>query len=158
MTIAPFTRTPELGTLRREMDRLFENFYPTRGDEDLASAVWAPRADVSETDDAFLVWIDLPGIKPEDIDVTFEDGMLKVSGERHTQQENEAGQYHRIERTYGRFFRSFRFGDNIDPDRISANWSDGVLTVRIQKQEASRPRRIEVGRMDSGRGQDVQVS
>ncbi len=135
--------------LRREMDRVFEGFFPNRSDAnegtDGGSAVWAPRADVAETEDGYLLSMDLPGVKAEDLDVTYEDGVLKISGERSLAREHESGQYHRIERAYGRFFRSFRFGENADPDKIEADFDGGVLTLRVGKAEQSRPRRIEVG-------------
>lgn len=137
----------DLDFLRREMDRLFEGAFPARTDSD-QGAMWAPRADLVETDEAYLLTLDLPGVSPDDLDVTFEEGALKISGERKEQREIEGSQYHRIERSTGRFFRSFRFGNNADPDKIEAEVSDGVLTVRLGKVEASKPRRIEVGRRD----------
>jgi HSP20 family protein len=158
MTLTRFVAGPEMDTLRREMDRLFENFLPARGEDDQTTQVWAPRADISENDDAFFISMDLPGIRPDDIEVTFEDGMLKVSGERHSQHEEDAGQYHRIERSYGRFFRSFRFGNNADQEQIDANFEDGVLTVRVSKREASKPRRIEVSRQHNGQRHQIEAN
>jgi HSP20 family protein len=158
MTLTRFVGGPEMDLLRREMDRLFENLVPARTDDDQTARVWAPRADISESDDAYLIWMDLPGVRPEDIEVTFEDGMLKISGERHSQHEEESGQYHRIERSYGRFFRSFRFGDNADPDQIQAQFNEGVLHLRLAKREASKPRRIEVGRAEKGQTHQIETS
>lgn len=158
MTLTRFVGGPEMDLLRREMDRLFENLLPTRTDDDQTTRVWAPRADISETDDAYLLWMDVPGVRPEDIEVTFEDGMLKVSGQRHSQQEQDSGQYHRIERSYGRFFRSFRFGENADPDQIEARFNEGVLNIRLAKREASKPRRIEVARAGNGQTRQIETS
>jgi HSP20 family protein len=141
-----YNRGSDFDVLRREMSRLFDDFHPTRPTgEQQESAVWAPRADLSETDDAFVIALDLPGIDRDDLDITVEDGTLKISGERSMREEHERGQFHRIERTYGRFYRSFSFGPNVDADKIDATFDDGVLTVRAGKAEERKPRRIEVG-------------
>ena len=137
----------DIDSLRREMDRLFHDFTPTRGgggDADSEQAVWAPRADLAETEDAFLIVLDVPGVNESEMQITIEDDTLKVGGERRFGLEAENGQYHRIERSYGRFFRAFRFGNPIDPSGVEADFDAGVLTVRVPKAEASKPRRIEV--------------
>ncbi len=145
MAIMRYTRGTELDSLRREMTRLFDDFYRTSDGDDQQAAVWAPRADLSETEDAYLIQMDVPGIRRDDLDITMEDGTLKISGERTMQDEQEGGQLHRVERSYGRFFRSFTFGPNADADKIEAHFDDGVLTVRVGKAEERKPRRIEVG-------------
>ena len=145
MALTRFNRGNEFDVLRREMSRLFDDFVPARTGENQESSVWAPRADLSETDDAFLIALDLPGIHRDDLEITMDDGTLKISGERSMQHDDENGQYHRIERAYGRFFRSFTFGPNADADNINATFDDGVLTVRVGKAEERKPRRIEVG-------------
>ena len=153
MALTRYSGGREVDSLRREMDRLFDSFLPQRaGDDEASSAVWAPRADLMETDDAYIVSIDVPGVDPETIDVTFEDGTLKISGERETTREDEKGQFHRIERSYGRFFRSFRFGNVADADQIDASSDGGVLTIRLAKREASKPRKIEIGKTSRSAG------
>lgn len=144
MALMRYTRGNDFDVLRREMTNLFDNFYGRTTGEGQESAVWAPRADLSETEDAYLIQMDVPGIDRNDLDITLEDGTLKVSGERSMQSEHENGQYHRIERAYGRFFRSFTFGQNADADNIEAQFDDGVLTIRVAKAEERKPRRIEV--------------
>ena len=131
----------EFDLLRREMDRLFDSFGPSRED---APTVWAPRADIAESDDAYHLTLDLPGIASDRLDVTFEDGTLKVSGEREATRASESGRVHRVERSYGRFFRSFTLGNDVDPEGIEADLQDGVLTLRVPKAETAQPRRIEV--------------
>ena len=145
MTLTRYNRGGDFDSLRREMSRLFDEVLPTRTGESQESSVWAPRADLSETDDAYFIALDLPGIHRDDLDITMEDGTLKISGERSMQHEDENGQYHRIERAYGRFFRSFTFGPNADAENIEATFDDGVLTLRIAKAEERKPRKIEVG-------------
>jgi HSP20 family protein len=153
MSLSRYSGGSDLDLLRREMDRLFRDFLPAREGGDSSNAMWAPRTDLSETDDAFVLTMDLPGISPDDVEITFEEGALNISGERQFTQEQERGQYHRIERSHGRFFRSFRFGNNADPDRIDADFEDGVLTIKVGKVEERKPRRIEVGRSKGRRKQ-----
>lgn len=145
MALMRYSRGTDFDVLRREMTNLFDTFYGRSGSEGQESAIWTPRADLSETEDAYVIQMDVPGIDRSDLEITLEDGTLKVSGERQMQNEHEDGQYHRIERTYGRFFRSFTFGPNADADTIEAHFDDGVLTVRVGKAEERKPRRIEVG-------------
>jgi len=145
MAITRYNRGSEFDLLRREMSRLFDDFVPTRTSETQESSVWAPRADLSETDDAYLIAIDIPGVTRDDIEITMEDGTLKVSGERTMNEEHQSGQFYRIERAYGRFYRSFGFGSNVDSDNIEAHFDDGVLTIRVGKAEERKPRKIEVG-------------
>lgn len=146
MAVMRYNRGSDFDMLRREMSRLFDDFLPARSNsEQQESTVWAPRADLSETDDAFVIAVDLPGITRDDLEITVEDGTLKISGERSMREEHESGQFYRIERFYGRFYRSFSFGSNVDPDHIEAHFDDGVLTVRVGKAEERKPRRIEVG-------------
>lgn len=132
----------ELDVLRREMDRLFDDFVPTP--RSASPTVWAPRADIVETNDAYLLSLDLPGIDRDALDITFEDGTLKVSGERRATSEHQDGRFHRVERSYGRFFRSFTLGADIESDAIEAEFGDGVLELRVPKAETAQPRQIEV--------------
>lgn len=136
----------EFSQLRREMDRLFNDFLPNRSGEGTDSAVWMPRADLAESEDAFFLSLDLPGIPAEQVDVTLEDDTLTISGKREVAEETREGRFHRIERHYGRFLRSFQFNTPVDAENIEASFNDGVLTVRVGKAEASKPRRIEVRR------------
>jgi HSP20 family protein len=135
----------DIDSLRREMDRLFQDFTPRgAGDSDSDQAVWAPRADLAETEDSFVIVLDVPGVREEELQLTLEEDTLKVAGERRFAREGSDSQFHRIERSYGRFFRAFRFGSPIDASGVDADFQDGVLTVRVPKAEASKPRRIQV--------------
>lgn len=104
------------------------------------------QTDFSETDDEYEVQIDLPGLKRDDVDVDYADGVLTVSGERTDEREDERKGYYLSERGYGYFRRSFRVPDNVDQDNIGARFADGVLTIRLPKTEEARrnTRRIEV--------------
>ncbi len=145
MTTLPIRPGRDFAVLRREMDRLFDDVF-TGGREADQRTVWSPRADVVETDDAYRLLLDLPGIDRDSLDVTFDDGTLKISGERRHEAERTEARVHRVERAHGRFFRSVALGTDVDPDAIEATYDDGVLAVRIGKSEAKQPRRIPVGR------------
>ncbi len=135
--------TSLLSELQREVDRLFENFFGNWLRPEVESAVWTPTVDLVETDDAYLIYMDLPGLKRDEVTITFENGTLQVSGER-PQPEHKEAQYHRMERWYGRFFRSFNLGQNVNPDKIKAHFENGVLVIEAPKTEESKPVRIKI--------------
>ena len=97
---------------------------------------WAPSVDVSETGQEYLIRAALPAVKKEDVKVTYEDGMLTLSGERRQKEEQKDVKYHRIENYYGKFSRSFALPDAIDADAISAESKDGVLTIHLPKSKS----------------------
>ncbi len=128
-------------------DRLFEElFAPVRrvGDEDVMVTSWVPSADVKETDDALIVELELAGVKKDDIDVSLEQNVLKVTGERRHENEESKEGLHRVERFYGRFSRSFGLPRHVDPAKVKAVMKDGVLRLELPKTEAARPRQIAV--------------
>lgn len=109
-----------------------------------ARMAWAPALDVRETEDRFEVTVDLPGMEPADVGVTFEQGVLTVSGKREFSSETKDETYHRIERSYGSFARSIRLPHTADAEKIEASFDKGVLSIRVPKAEAAKPRTIEV--------------
>ncbi len=133
----------DFGTLQNEIERLFDRF---NGDEDAVSAVWAPRMDVSETESAFNVRVDIPGVFEQDLNVEFGDDQLTISGERKTETKEENEGFLRQERTYGSFYRAFTLPRSVDGENIEATFENGVLNVTIPKTEEAMPRRIEVGK------------
>ena len=135
--------TSLLSELQREVDRLFENFFGSWLRPEVESAVWTPTVDLLETDDAYLIYVDLPGVNRDEVTITFENGTLQVSGER-VQPEHKDAQYHRMERWHGRFFRSFNLGQNVNPDKIKAHFENGVLVIEAPKTEESKPVRIKI--------------
>ncbi len=105
---------------------------------------WAPVVDIKEETDKFILHADLPGVERDAIDITMEDGVLSIRGERRLEEEGENGQYKRIERAHGTFYRRFSLPDTADPEGITARCNNGVLEVVIPKREQVRPRRIQV--------------
>jgi HSP20 family protein len=141
------TRTSPFDALmdmHREMDRLLGGFDRPNGGE-LAS--WTTPTEVRETADALLFSIELPGMRSEDIELTVENNVLTVSGEKKFEREAAAdeGEYRLFERRYGRFSRSFSLPPTVDANKVDANYDSGVLTVRLPKSETARPRRIQIG-------------
>jgi len=123
--------------------RLFEEALPKLNEPNVARP-WAPAVDIFETENELILKADLPEVKHEQIDIRVEDGTLTLRGERKFEAtQNEKG-YHRIERSYGSFSRSFSLPDSIDPANVKATFKDGVLTVAFPKKEVSKPRQIKV--------------
>jgi HSP20 family protein len=126
----------DLSTIEDEFDRLVGRAF-TR-------SAWVPALDVREADDLFEVTVDLPGMDPKDVSVTFEAGVLTLSGTREFSRERKDDTYHRIERSFGTFARQIRLPRTADAERIEASFDQGVLTVTVPKAEAAKPRTIEV--------------
>ena len=116
------------------------------GDDDVsvATANWAPSVDISENEKAFTLLADIPGVNPEDIEISMEKGVLTIKGERSTENIEEGENYRRVERQSGHFYRRFTLPESADADKIEAKSEHGVLTVTIPKQEVAVSRRIEV--------------
>lgn len=126
----------------REFDRIFPR-YGVFGDEPAGPVQWSPPADISETDDAYLIELDLPSVPRDAINVTVKDGVLTVSGERKPASDGDARR-HRVERRYGEFFRSFRLPEDVDGDGIAASFKDGSLSLSVRKRQEVLPRTISV--------------
>ncbi len=122
---------------------------PRSGEEGDDSRVvtgrWAPSVDVREESGQFVLVADIPGVDPKDIEITMDNSVLTVKGERKLEQRDEKQGYSRIERVYGSFYRRFSLPDSADAERISAKGEHGVLTITIPKKEKAQPRRITVG-------------
>ncbi len=140
------SRTSDMRNLQREIDQLFDSFFPTRsGDQDESSnAVWAPRVDLAESDNAYHIHVDLPGMNRDDLNINYQDGQLSVSGQRREQLNEAEGEYVRVERTFGNFYRSFKLPKSVNAEDITATYEDGVLAIEVPKAEESKPRQIEI--------------
>lgn len=133
--------TPVFG-LRREMNRLFDDML-TRT---TPSAAWAPPVDVREDDREIALEIELPGVKPGNVDVTCDNGVLTIHGEKRMERkEGTDEQYHLLERTYGTFTRQFRLPKGVDESKITADFEHGVLSVHVPKAALPQPKKIEIG-------------
>lgn len=140
MTLVNHDPWTTLSRLRQDMNRLLE----TDGGTSSATADWAPRVDIREEADRYVLIADVPGVEPERIDVTAEDGVLSLRGERQATDAQERDKYKRVERAYGAFHRRFTLPDAVDTDQISASCRHGVLEVVIPKHAKVQPRRVPV--------------
>ncbi len=127
---------------RREMDRFFNQ--RSENDSNVVSSDWLPAVDIKETENAYELHADLPGIEPENIDVHAENGVLTIKGERNSEKKDETADYKRVERSYGSFYRRFTLPETADADKIEAKCKHGVLEIVIPKQAKAQPRKITV--------------
>jgi HSP20 family protein len=125
------------------MERMFEPFFRFPYLEETMPTGWNPAVDVAEEVDKIIVRVEAPGMNEKDLRVSFEDGLLSVSGERQFERKEERN-YHRIERAYGSFTRTFSLPRSIDPSQIQASYRDGILEIEIPKKEEARPKQIQI--------------
>lgn len=138
----------------REMEDLFDRFSrsfgrlpATRGEGDretMTVADWAPTVDITESDNEYLIKVELPEVPKREVKVSVHDGVLTIQGERKMEREEKSKKYHRIERAYGKFARSFTLPEDVDETSITASHKDGMLNVRLGKSEQAKPKTIEV--------------
>ena len=138
----------EISSLQQEMNRLFSSFFDTPAGGTVGNGGarrWIPAIDVVETEDHFVLRADLPGMSEGDIDLSLEDNVLTISGERKAEHEEQREGYFRVERSFGAFSRSLTLPEGVNGDAISASFDKGVLEVRIPKPEERKPRKISIG-------------
>jgi HSP20 family protein len=135
----------EMVDLRRDMDQIFGDFFGrTPSSMAATEAIWSPLVDIHETKDSYLLMVELPGVKQEDIQVSVEGDTLTLKGERKRETEVKEDQYHRVERSYGRFERSIVLPSVVDAGRTKATYRDGVLEIQLPKKEEAKPKEIKV--------------
>lgn len=139
------TRNNPLNDFRTLQARVFEPFFGRFNflDDNLSSGTWAPPVDVAEDNEKIHVKVEVPGMEEKDLKISFEDGLLTVSGERQFERREDRN-YHRIERTYGSFVRTFSLPRSIDASAIVASYRNGVLEIDIPKKEEAKPRQIQI--------------
>lgn len=146
----PQWQSPSLAQdpIKQIFDRLFEGSLMQAGSSDESSVVtsqWVPLVDIKEEGDRFVLYADLPGVDPQDIEVQMDKGMLTIKGERQSEAIVESERFSRVERRHGSFHRRFALPDSADPDGITASGHNGVLQIVIPKRPDTTPRRIQVG-------------
>jgi len=151
-TMVRYPRWPGQGLpqdpIKQVFDRLFDGSLFQDGSADESSVVtsqWIPRVDIKEEANRFVLYADIPGVDPQDIEVQMDKGMLTVKGERRGEATLESESFSRIERHHGSFHRRFALPDSADPEGISASGHNGVLQITIPKRPETTPRRIQVG-------------
>ncbi len=145
MSIKRYDPFRDLRTLQDEVNRLFStNFSRGFGDEGIARGAWTPNVDIFENKDEIVLEAELPGMNREDFELTFENNVLTLRGERRFEKKDEADNYHRVERAYGAFTRSFTLPQTVSGENASAEYKNGVLRVVLRKREEVKARRIEI--------------
>ncbi|MBI5316194.1 MAG: Hsp20/alpha crystallin family protein [Nitrospirae bacterium] len=146
MTLVRWDPFRELEDVSDRLNQMFHRSTPARtnGKETMVVADWVPSVDVSETEGEYQIKAEIPDVKKEDVKVTLEDGVLTIQGERKQEKEVKGKRYHRVERSYGRFVRSFTLPDVIDEEKVKAEFKDGILNLALPKSEKAKPKAIEV--------------
>ncbi len=130
---------------QKEINRMFENFF--RGgvdDTDLMATGWKPAVDIAESAEEFVANVELPGVDKNDIKITMQENVLTIRGEKAQEKNEKDANYHRVERFYGSFQRSFELPGNVRNDKIDAEYKDGILTIRLPKAEEAKAKQIDV--------------
>lgn len=151
MTLIRWNPTRELTTfpfenlnMQREINRMFDNFFRGGIQDDGAISFLTPVVDITEGDNEYTVKAELPGVSKEDVRITMQDNILTIRGEKKEEKETKESNYHRTERSYGSFQRSFTLPTHVKSDKIEASHKDGVLTITLPKAEEAKPKQIEV--------------
>jgi HSP20 family protein len=136
----------ELENMSQRLNQVLAGRGGARGDreESIAVADWVPVVDILETDSEFQLLIELPGVDKDDVKLSIEAGVLSITGQRGQPKDEKGRRYHRVERAYGRFARSFSLPDTVDEQKLTAEFRNGILTVHLLKSEKAKPRSIEV--------------
>jgi HSP20 family protein len=134
----------DMNLLQNQMNRLFDSAIQGWPGESNGTTSWVPAADIYESDEDLVVNVDLPGIDPKAVEVRVENNVLTIRGERQFDQKQNTENYHRVERSYGAFGRSFTLSTSVNPEKIRATYQSGVLTIVMPKAEAAKPRKIQI--------------
>ncbi|MBN1843138.1 MAG: Hsp20/alpha crystallin family protein [Deltaproteobacteria bacterium] len=144
MELTPWEPFGELGSLRREADRLWNRFLGGRPFPRIFSEEWAPSADISETQDNLVIKADLPGLEAKDVDVSVSGDILTIKGEKKKEEEEKGEHFYHCERYCGSFQRSFRLPVDVQSDKIEATFDKGVLKITLPKAEEAKKKKIEI--------------
>lgn len=141
ITYDPFR---ELRSLQDEVNRVFSSNLNRSGETGLGRGAWNPSVDIFENQDQIVLEAELPGITPEDVNISIENNVLTIHGERKFEKTDEGDNFHRVERSYGSFTRSFTLPPTVSSENVNANFDNGVLRLELAKREEAKPRRIEI--------------
>ena len=151
MNVIKYDPFRELKSLQDEMNRIFNTNFPSAfSHEDIASGGWSPSVDIFENETEIVLEAELPGMKREDFDVSIENNVITLRGERKFEKNEEGENYHRVERAYGTFTRSFSLPRGVSAEATTADFNNGVLRVTLPKREEAKARKIEVTGEDAG--------
>lgn len=147
MSIVQWDPFRELEEMSNRLNRLFGRSLPARAGDDknaMTMIDWAPSVDIAETPEEYQIKAELPEVKKEDVKVSVDNGVLRIEGERKQEKEEKGKKWHRVERSYGSFMRTFTVPDNADSAKIAAEFKNGVLSVHLPKSASAKPKSVEV--------------
>jgi len=149
MTIVRWDPFRELEDMSERLHRAFGRSGVSRAElaaskDAMTVFDWSPTVDIVETPEEFQIKVELPEVKKEEVKVSVDGGVLRIEGERKQEKEEKGKKYHRIERSYGSFLRTFTLPDNVDETKVQADFKDGMLNVRLRKAEKAKPKSIEI--------------
>lgn len=151
MSITRYDPFRDLRSLQEEVNRLFStNLTRGFGEEGIGRGAWNPSVDIYENKDQIVLEAELPGMNRDDFDLTVENSVITLRGERHFEKKDDSDNYHRVERSYGSFTRSFTLPQTVSADGATAEYRNGVLRVTLPKREETKARRIEVAGAEGG--------
>jgi len=141
ITYDPFR---ELRSLQEEVNRVFSSNFNRAGESGMMRGAWNPSVDIFENKDQLVLEAELPGISPDDVNISIENNVLTIHGERRFEKKDEGDNFHRVERSYGSFTRSFTLPPTVSSENVEANYENGILRLQLAKREEAKPRRIEI--------------
>lgn len=144
MNLVTYDPLRELRALQDEVNRVFSTTFGRSGETELMRGAWSPNVDIFENKDQIVLEVELPGMKPEDVDISIENNVLTIHGERKFEKKDEGDNYHRIERSYGAFTRSFTLPPTVSSDNVDATFENGILRLTLAKREEAKPKKIEI--------------
>ena len=145
----------EFNTFADRLSRVLAQATPRNRDEEMSLGTWLPPVDIAEDKDRITLTAELPGFQEDQIQIQMEGGVLTLRGERKFEEEKEGRNFHRVERSYGQFVRSFTLPNNVDRDQIKASFSDGLLHIELPKREEAKPRQIKISGESEKKAIDV---
>lgn len=159
MAIVRYDPFRDLRSLQEEVNRLFStNLNRTFGDEGIGRGAWAPSVDIYENKDQIVLEAELPGMKQEDFDLSIENNVITLRGERRFEKTDESDNYHRVERSYGSFTRSFTLPQTVSAEDAKAEYNNGVLRVTLPKREEAKSRRIQISGAGSSQPKTIDTT
>lgn len=144
MTMIKYDPFRDLRNLQDEVNRLFASSFSRNDSNELMRGAWSPSVDIFENKDQIVLEAELPGMKPEDVEISIENNILTLHGERKFEKKDEGDNFHRVERSYGSFTRSFTLPPTVSSENAVAEFENGILRLTLAKREEAKPRRIEI--------------
>ena len=158
MNIVRYDPFRDLRGLQDEMNRLFSSTFSRGSDEQMFGGAWTPSVDIFENKDNIVLEAELPGMKPEDVNISIENNVLTISGERKFEKKSDGDNFHRVERGYGSFTRSFTLPPTVSSENATAEFENGILHLTLAKREEAKPRRIEIKAGSGGQSETKQIN